>query len=104
MPCADRQMIEQLGTVFADYPRAAILVLGDTITASAAAQAGSYTGSPVVYVEAACGPSTVPGELNRCVIGVLADLHCAPAERTAACLPAEVIPAGRIVLTGNPIV
>ena len=46
----------------------------------------------------------MPEEINRCVVGVLADLHCAPTGRAVANLLAAGVPAGKIVLTGNTIV
>ena len=80
------RMVEHLGALFAEKPPAAVLVQGDTNTASAAAQAGNYAGVPVVHVEAGLRSydRAMPEELNRCVIGVLADLHCAPTERAVA--------------------
>lgn len=100
------RMVEQLGTMFTQRPPAAVLVQGDTNTASAAAQAGNYAGVPVVHVEAGLRSfdRRMPEELNRCVIGVLADLHCAPTALAVANLRAEGVPAGRILLTGNTIV
>src|SRR5579859_3021786 len=100
------RMVEQLGAVFARRPPAAVLVQGDTNTASAAAQAGNYAGVPVVHVEAGLRSfdRAMPEELNRCVIGVLADLHCAPTPLAVANLRAEGVPASRILLTGNTIV
>jgi UDP-N-acetylglucosamine 2-epimerase (non-hydrolysing) len=100
------RMVEQLGAMFADKPPTAVLVQGDTNTASAAAQAGNYVGAPVVHVEAGLRSydRAMPEELNRCVIGVLADLHCAPTEQAVRNLQAEGVPASKIVLTGNTIV
>jgi UDP-N-acetylglucosamine 2-epimerase (non-hydrolysing) len=100
------RIVEQLGARFAHRPPAAVLVQGDTNTAQAAAQAGHYAGAPVVHVEAGLRSfdRRMPEELNRCLIGVLADLHCAPTERAMANLVAEGVPAGRIALTGNTIV
>jgi UDP-N-acetylglucosamine 2-epimerase (non-hydrolysing) len=100
------RIVEQLGGLFARRPPAAVLVQGDTNTALAAAQAGNYGGLPVVHVEAGLRSfdRNMPEEINRCVIGVLADLHCAPTERAVANLTAEGVPADRIVLTGNTIV
>src|SRR5438874_864072 len=46
------RMIEALGDLFADRRPAAVIVQGDTNTASAGAQAASYTGVPVLHVEA----------------------------------------------------
>jgi UDP-N-acetylglucosamine 2-epimerase (non-hydrolysing) len=98
--------VEQLGRIFAGRPPAAVLVQGDTNTVSAAAQAANYTGVPVVHVEAGLRSHDrgMPEELNRCVTGVLADLHCAPTERAVANLRREGVPDDRIALTGNTIV
>jgi UDP-N-acetylglucosamine 2-epimerase (non-hydrolysing) len=100
------RMVEQLGAIFTQYPPAAVLVQGDTNTAAAAAQAGNYAGAPVVHVEAGLRSydRAMPEELNRRVIGVLADLHCAPTEQAVRNLRAEGVSASTIHLTGNTIV
>jgi UDP-N-acetylglucosamine 2-epimerase (non-hydrolysing) len=100
------RIVEQLGTMFCAEPPAAVVVQGDTNTVSAAAQAASYAGVPVVHVEAGLRSydRTMPEEINRCVTGVLADLHCAPTPQAVANLTAEGVPADKIELTGNTIV
>lgn len=100
------RMVEQLGRMFAERPPAAVLVEGDTNTVSAAAQAGNYTGVPVVHVEAGLRSHdrAMAEEINRCVVGVLADMHCAPTKRAVGNLRSEGVPAEKIVLTGNTIV
>jgi len=100
------RIIEQLGGLLLDLRPAAVIVQGDTNTASAGAQAASYAGVPVIHVEAGLRSfdRAMPEEINRCVTGVLADLHCAPTPQAAANLRAEGVPAARIVLTGNTIV
>lgn len=100
------RMVERLGRLFADRPPAAVLVQGDTNTVCAAAQAGNYVGVPVVHVEAGLRSHdrAMPEELNRCVTGVLADLHCAPTEHAVANLLNDGVPADKIALTGNTIV
>jgi UDP-N-acetylglucosamine 2-epimerase (non-hydrolysing) len=100
------RMVEQLGAIFTQHPPAAVLVQGDTNTASAAAQAGNYAGSPVVHVEAGLRSydRAMPEELNRRVIGVLADLHCAPTGQAVQNLRREGVPDDSILLTGNTIV
>jgi UDP-N-acetylglucosamine 2-epimerase (non-hydrolysing) len=99
-------MVERLGVLFAERPPAAVLVQGDTNTASAAAQAGNYAGVPVVHVEAGLRSydRAMPEELNRRVIGVLADLHCAPTAQAVRNLRRECVPDDSILLTGNTIV
>jgi UDP-N-acetylglucosamine 2-epimerase (non-hydrolysing) len=100
------RMVEQFGAAFAARPPAAVVVQGDTNTASAAAQAANCCGVPVVHVEAGLRSfdRAMPEEINRSVIGVVADLHCAPTPLAAANLRAEQVPADRIELTGNTIV
>jgi len=100
------RMVEQLGGMFAGRAPAAVLVQGDTNTVSAAAQAASYAGVPVVHAEAGLRSHdrAMPEEINRCLVGVLADLHCAPTERAVANLRDEGVPAEKIALTGNTIV
>jgi UDP-N-acetylglucosamine 2-epimerase (non-hydrolysing) len=99
-------MVEQLGGMFAELPPAAVLVQGDTNTVCAAAQAGNYAGVPVVHVEAGLRSFDrgMPEEINRCLTGVLADLHCAPTERAVDNLRGDGVPADKIVLTGNTVV
>ena len=100
------RMVERLGDLFTGRRPAAVVLQGDTNTALAAAQAGSYLGIPVVHVEAGLRSfdRAMPEELNRRVVGVVADLHCAPTSRAVANLCAEGVPSGRIRLTGNTIV
>jgi UDP-N-acetylglucosamine 2-epimerase (non-hydrolysing) len=100
------QMIGQLGELLSSRRPAAVLVQGDTNTASAAAQAANYAGVPVVHVEAGLRSfdRAMPEEINRCLVGVLADLHCAPTPTAVRQLAAEGVPASRIELTGNTIV
>jgi UDP-N-acetylglucosamine 2-epimerase (non-hydrolysing) len=100
------RMVERLGGMFADRPPAAVLVQGDTNTVCAGAQAGNYVGVPVVHVEAGLRSHdrAMPEEVNRCVTGVLADLHCAPTRHAVANLRHDGVPESKIVLTGNTIV
>ena len=105
-PAQIGRMIEQLGDLLSAARPAAVVVQGDTNTASAGAQAANYLGIPVIHVEAGLRSRdrVMPEEINRCVAGVLADLHCAPTAGAVANLRAEGVPAGRIELTGNTIV
>ncbi len=100
------RMIEQLGNMFCAGRPAAVIVQGDTNTASAGAQAASYAGVPLIHVEAGLRSHDrrMPEEINRCVTGVLADLHCAPTPRAVTNLRAEGVPDSKIMLTGNTIV
>lgn len=99
-------MISALSDLFAADPPAAVVVQGDTNTTSAGAQAAHYHGVPVVHVEAGLRSRdrAMPEEINRQVVGVLADAHCAPTAGAAANLRAEGVPDHRIHLTGNTVV
>jgi UDP-N-acetylglucosamine 2-epimerase (non-hydrolysing) len=100
------RMTEQLGEVFREGCPAAVIVAGDTNTALAGALAANITGIPVIHVEAGLRSydRAMPEEVNRCLAGVLADVHCAPTPLAAGQLRAEGVPTGKIELTGNTIV
>ena len=84
----------------------AVLVQGDTNSASAGAQAAHYLGLPVVHVEAGLRSHDrgMPEEVNRLVIGALADLHCAPTPEAAANLLSAGTAPAAVRVTGNPVV
>jgi len=85
-----------------------VLVQGDTVTAMAGALAAYYRKIPIGHVEAGLRSGDLyhpwPEEVNRKVIGTMADLHFAPTETAAAALRAEAVPADRIIVTGNTVI
>ncbi|WP_329494714.1 non-hydrolyzing UDP-N-acetylglucosamine 2-epimerase [Kitasatospora herbaricolor] len=99
-------MISALCDAFTLDPPRAVVVQGDTNSTSAGAQAAQYCDIPVIHVEAGLRSRdrAMPEEINRQVVGVLAELHCAPTEVAAANLRAEGVPPSRIRVTGNTIV
>lgn len=99
-------IIRQLGDHFVEFPPAAVVVQGDTNTAAAAAQAASFAGVPVVHVEAGLRSFDIsmPEEINRRLVGVIAALHCAPTATSAGHLLAEGVSPESIVITGNTVV
>ncbi|WP_231818840.1 non-hydrolyzing UDP-N-acetylglucosamine 2-epimerase [Microbacterium resistens] len=108
---APRGMQVALGTAellshFSAAPPAAVIVQGDTNSVSAGAQAANYLGIPVIHVEAGLRSRDrqMPEEINRLVVGVLADLHCAPTEASANNLRREGVEEDRILVTGNTVV
>lgn len=99
-------IIGQLTEVFAQDRPSAVVVQGDTNTAAAAAQAASFLDIPVVHVEAGLRSRdrAMPEEINRQIVGVVAELHCAPTIASARNLINEGVPSERISVTGNTVV
>lgn len=80
----------------------AVLVLGDTNTTLAGAQAGAAAGVPVAHVEAGLrsGDLTMPEERNRIAVDAISALLFPPDERSAATLRDEGVP-GEIHVVGD---
>lgn len=95
-----------LGERFAANHPAAVVVQGDTNTTNAAAQAAHYCGIPVVHVEAGLRSfdRAMPEEINRLIVGSVADLHCCATEGNAEHLRRAGVPEDAIRVTGNTIV
>ncbi len=85
-----------------------ILVQGDTTTAFVAALAAFYEKVNVGHVEAGLRTgfkySPWPEEMNRMLVGRLADLHLPPTARARDALLREGVPEERIHVTGNTVV
>lgn len=85
-----------------------LLVHGDTTTTMAAALAAFYARVPVGHVEAGLRTGNIhapwPEEMNRLLVGRLADLHFAPTETARRNLLAENVADERIVVTGNTVI
>lgn len=84
-----------------------ILVHGDTTTTFAGALSAFYHQIPVGHVEAGLRTwdkySPFPEEMNRTLVGDIAELHFAPTQANAANLRAEGI-RGEIFVTGNTVI
>ncbi|MCF8890052.1 MULTISPECIES: non-hydrolyzing UDP-N-acetylglucosamine 2-epimerase [Priestia] len=82
-----------------------VLVHGDTTTTFIAGLAAFYNQIQVGHVEAGLRTwnkySPYPEEMNRQLTGVLADMHFAPTDKSAANLQAENKKEERIFVTGN---
>lgn len=82
-----------------------VLVHGDTTTTFIAGLAAFYNQIQVGHVEAGLRTwnkySPYPEEMNRQLTGVLADLHFAPTDKSAANLQAENKKEEQIFVTGN---
>ncbi len=85
-----------------------VLAQGDTTTVMATALLAYYRRVKFGHVEAGLRTGDkfqpFPEEINRRVAGVAADLHFAPTETSKHNLLKENVPAGQIVVTGNPVI
>lgn len=85
-----------------------VVVQGDTSTAFVAALAAFYEKVSIAHVEAGLRTgfkySPWPEEMNRALVGRLADVHFPPTERARQALLRESVPADRIHVTGNTVV
>lgn len=85
-----------------------VIVQGDTATAMCGALAAYYRQIPVSHVEAGLRSHNIyhpwPEEVNRKIIGTIADQHFAPTETSAAALRKENIPENQISITGNTVI
>jgi len=85
-----------------------LVVQGDTTTAMAGSLAAYYRRIPVSHVEAGLRSGNIyspwPEEVDRKVVGTIADQHFAPTKRAAQALIAENVSPDRIYITGNTVV
>ncbi|MFB0919901.1 MAG: UDP-N-acetylglucosamine 2-epimerase (non-hydrolyzing) [Oscillospiraceae bacterium] len=100
-------VLNGLGEVFKEAKPDLVLVHGDTTTAFAAALAAFYEKIPVGHVEAGLRTydrySPYPEEMNRSLIGNLANIHFAPTAQNARNLNRENI-TENIFITGNTVI
>lgn len=96
-----------LEKVFEEAKPNLVLVHGDTSTTFAGALAAFYHRIPVGHVEAGLRTwdkySPYPEEMNRTMVGDIADLHFCPTKANRANLAAEGIAKG-VFITGNTVI
>ena len=101
------KILSQLGGVLHEAQPQIVLVHGDTTTTFAAALAAFYEKIPVGHVEAGLRTfdrwSPYPEEMNRSLVGRLAEYHFAPTARNRANLEREAA-SGHIFVTGNTVI
>ena len=85
-----------------------VVVQGDTATAMVGSLAAYYRRIPVSHVEAGLRSGNIyapwPEEVNRKIVGSIADQHFAPTTLAADVLLKENVPSERVHVTGNTIV
>lgn len=102
------RILEALERVYAEFRPDLVVVHGDTTTAFSGALSAFYQKVPVAHVEAGLRTfdlgSPWPEELNRKLVGGIADLHFAPTESARGNLLLENAAEASIYVTGNTVV
>ncbi|WP_439405919.1 non-hydrolyzing UDP-N-acetylglucosamine 2-epimerase [Bradyrhizobium sp. DASA03076] len=102
------RLLAQIGDMLEKVRPTRVIVQGDTATAMTGALSAYYHRIPVSHVEAGLRSGDIfapwPEEVNRKIVGSIADQHFAPTERAAQALRSENIPTNRIHVTGNTVV
>ena len=100
--------VEGIDKVLRDEKPDLVLVQGDTTTAFVGALVAYYHKIPCGHIEAGLRTgdkfAPFPEEINRKLIGAIADLHFAPTLRAKQNLLREGVPEQRIFVTGNTVV
>lgn len=101
-------ILRTMPKIIKEYSPDYILVQGDTTSAFAAALAAYHSKVKVGHVEAGLRTGNkynpYPEEMNRMLIGSLADLHFAPTGHAKENLLAQGVPKERIFVTGNTVI
>jgi UDP-N-acetylglucosamine 2-epimerase (non-hydrolysing) len=102
------RIILALRDVLKDGAYDQLLVHGDTTTTMAASLAAFYARVPVGHVEAGLRTGNIhapwPEEMNRSIVGRIAQIHFAPTQTARASLRAENVPDDMIWVTGNTVI
>ncbi len=102
------RLLVGIGKILDETMPQRVIVQGDTASAMCGALAAYYRQIPVSHVEAGLRSYNIyhpwPEEVNRKVIGTIADQHFAPTQTSADALAKENIPADRIYVTGNTVI
>jgi UDP-N-acetylglucosamine 2-epimerase (non-hydrolysing) len=102
------RLLEGIGKVLDAEKPDWVVVQGDTATAMCGALAAYYRKIPVCHVEAGLRSGNIhhpwPEEINRRIIGTIAQLHAAPTETAATALLAENVDPATVHVTGNTVI
>ena len=102
------RLLEGIGKVLDHERPDRVIVQGDTATAMCGALTAYYRQIPVAHVEAGLRSYNIyhpwPEEVNRKVVGSIADLHFAPTEQAAEALRRERVDPAAIHVTGNSVI
>ncbi|WP_417621975.1 non-hydrolyzing UDP-N-acetylglucosamine 2-epimerase [Parasphingorhabdus sp.] len=102
------RLLTGIGKILDNTKPQRVVVQGDTATAMCGALAAYYRKIPVSHVEAGLRSHNIyhpwPEEVNRKIIGTIADQHFAPTQTAAEALRKENIAADQIHITGNTVI
>ncbi len=102
------RLLQAIGETMDEQKPDRVIVQGDTATAMCGALAAYYRKIPVSHVEAGLRSYNIyhpwPEEVNRKIIGTIADQHFAPTDTSASALVKENIPEAEISVTGNTVI
>ena len=102
------RLLAEIGQTLDKIDPQRVIVQGDTATAMCGALAAYYRKIPVSHVEAGLRSYNIyhpwPEEVNRKIIGSIADQHFAPTETSAQALRNENIAEDQIFVTGNTVI
>ncbi|MDN4593496.1 non-hydrolyzing UDP-N-acetylglucosamine 2-epimerase [Polycladomyces subterraneus] len=108
LPYVTKEIMSRLEPILIQVKPDLVLIHGDTTTALISALIAFYNKIPIGHVEAGLRTrnkySPFPEELNRRLIGVIADLHFAPTAQAAENLLSENIHPHAIFVTGNTVI
>ena len=101
-------ILRAVDPVLAEVRPSRVVVQGDTTTVAMVALAAFYRKTPVAHVEAGLRThhryDPFPEEMNRTLLGPLADVCFAPTPRARENLLAEGVPEERIHVVGNTVI
>lgn len=101
-------VLEKTKHIYQKHKPSLVIVHGDTTTTMAAAMSAFYLHIPIAHVEAGLRTGNMqapfPEEMNRKVVGQIANLHFAPTALSTANLLSEGVPREHVFCTGNTIV
>ena len=102
------RLVTGIGSVLDSEKPDRVVVQGDTATAMCGALAAHYRQIPVAHVEAGLRSYNIyhpwPEEVNRKMVGAIADMHFAPTETAAQALRNEAVDPASIYVTGNSVI
>lgn len=100
--------MEGLDNIVSQEKPDVILVQGDTTTAFCGALTGYYHQIKIGHVEAGLRTGNkyapFPEEINRCMVGRIADLHFAPTEQARQTLLNDGVAGANVFVTGNTVI